>query len=443
MKQLYRTVVISLAWCGVSLPALAQEESQSRILDMLPSESALRAYERAMQDNPNNLDQYFSYAEMAVKLGLWDRAVWAYEHMLAVNPELDRVKLDLGLAYSRMGRYEDAKKLLLEVRGKDIPPPVRKNIDFVIQQIDVASQVHFFSGSISMGANFDSNGNSSSSSGRITVFDTSIPLSDDQQAKRDSQFFSTASITHRYQPRDELMEGVRYSWETMGNIYGNEQNHLDELNLRIISAQTGPTLYFPELDTRLSLTQSATKVWLDQEEYLNAYATKLSAQYQWTPQLMVNTALTREYREFIDSPTVSTYDDRTGHAQQFEAGFGYAFGPKDYVDGSIALRHEDTKQKYYDNDQIIPSLGYTHQFEQGYFFRADAQYNQTKYNGPDNFISNLPRKDQEKTGTVTVGKQITDNVIFTIGAQHKDVNSTIENYDYKNTRYSTTLSVRF
>lgn len=419
------------------------QEADSGILGMLPSEEALRALERAMQDQPGNLDNYFQYGQLCMQLGYFENAVKAYEHMLAVNPQLDRVKLDLGLAYTRTKQYDKASALLKDVRERDIPPQVKKNIDFVLAQIDQESQVHFFSGSLGFGLNYDTNGNSSSDSGRVTVLDTSIPLGASQKEQKDLQAYATASLSHRYRPQDDNIEDAQFEWVSTGSIYSNEQEHLDELNLKVLSLQTGPSFLLEHLDTRVNLTGNYTHVILDGYSYLRVAGTKINAEYFYSKELKLESSLLREYREFLDSPTVSTYDDRSGPAAQWDIGFNYLLAPTTLLDGSIVLRHEDTKRSYYDNNQVTYALGISHQFGEGYFARGDVSFRESIYDEPDYFISATNRHDYDKTAGLTVGKQLSDSVVATVGYQFRDVNSTIENYAFDNHRLSTTIGWRF
>lgn len=428
---------------ATAAPARAQESQDDGILEMLPGEDALRALERAMQDQPENLDNFFQYGQICMQLGFFANAAKAYEHMLALNPGLDRVKLDLGLAYMRMKEYGKASKLLKEVRERDIPPPVRQNIDFVLAQMEQESETHFFSGNLGFGLNYDTNGNSSSDSGRVTVLDTSIPLGNSQKEQKDLQAFATVSLTHRYRPQNDNIEDAQFEWVTTGSIYSNEQEHLDELNLKVLSLQTGPSFLLEHLDTRVNLTQSYTHVILDGYSYLRVTGTKLGAEYFFSKELKLETSLLREYRDFLDSPTVSTYDDRTGPAGQFEIGFNYLVAQTTLLDGTIALRHEDTKRAYYDNNQLVLSFGVSHQFGEGYFARGDIGYRESVYDEPDAFISTTRRHDYDKTAGITVGKQLSESVVTTFGYQFRDVNSTIENYAFDNHRLSSNIGWRF
>src|SRR5437660_12199579 len=64
---------------------------------------------KAMFKNPSNLDLSFRFAQQAVARGDYEAAIGALERMLFYNPNLPRVKLDLGDLYFKLGSYELAK----------------------------------------------------------------------------------------------------------------------------------------------------------------------------------------------------------------------------------------------------------------------------------------------------------------------------------------------
>lgn len=76
------------------------------------SDALEQQYEEAFQElfrDPGNLEKTFKFAELAVKVGNYETAISALERMLLVNPNLPRVRLELGVLYFRLGSYQVAK----------------------------------------------------------------------------------------------------------------------------------------------------------------------------------------------------------------------------------------------------------------------------------------------------------------------------------------------
>lgn len=423
--------------------AAAQQVDMSGIRASLPGKDKLRAMEAQIQANPQQLDYYFTYAQTATALGEFDKAATAYQHMLEVEPELDRVKLELGVVYMKQQKYDSAEVMLQEVLKKEIPDRVRANVEQVLEQIQQASKENFFSGTVSLGVLYDTNGNSASDSDRVTVFDLSLPLAAADQARPDKQLFTAASLNHRYQPHDKLAENLLFGWGSSINIYGSEQEDLDNLNLRVLGLRSGPTLTFTDLGLTTGLTVDYTQVVLDGHSYIRLPSLELNANYALADNLRLSAAISREYREFLNSPTVRTYSDRSGPAQQGKLGLTWSATRQDIIDVMSTFRHEDTKKTYYDNNQQRLDLGFTHLWEDDIFTRASAGYRNAMYDGPDPLISARTRHDMEYNFGFTFGKQFEKKITWTAGYLYRTIDSNLQNYEYNNHRFTTSVSVRF
>ncbi|MDP6069639.1 MAG: tetratricopeptide repeat protein, partial [Alphaproteobacteria bacterium] len=111
--------------------------------------AALEAqYEKAFDEvfrDPGNLDKSFRFAELAIKIGNYEAAISALERMLLVNPNLPRVRLELGVLYFRLGSYRTARSYLRRVKeAADVPPEVTSS-DFsynAYRELDVTLGYH-------------------------------------------------------------------------------------------------------------------------------------------------------------------------------------------------------------------------------------------------------------------------------------------------------------
>lgn len=423
--------------------AKAQDADMSGLRAELPGDDRLRMLEAQMQAHPEQLDYYFTYAQTATSLGDFDKASYAYERMLQVDPQLDRVKLELGVVYMKQQKFEDAEGLLKEVLKKDLPDRVRANVESVLAQVEQASKENFFTGSLSWGVLYDSNGNAASDTDRVTVFDTSLALSPNDQKTSDRQMSVSAGLNHRYQKRDKLAEGVLFGWGSSLNLYQSEQEHLDNLDLKVVDVRSGPTFTFTELGLMIGLTADYTQIILDNNSYIRLPSLELSANYLLTSDIRLSASITGEYREFLNSPTVSTYKDRSGQAQQVKVGATWSATKQDIFDLGLTARHEDTKRAYYDNDQQRVDAGYTRLWEYDIFTRAQAGYRNAVYDGADPFISAKTRHDLEYNFGFTLGKQFDKNITWTGGYLYRTVDSNLQNYEYDNHRFTTSVNVRF
>src|SRR5687767_5620647 len=60
--------------------------------------------------NPANLDANFRFAEVSTQIGDFEAAIGALERIVFYNPNLPRVRLELGILYFRLGSYAMARQ---------------------------------------------------------------------------------------------------------------------------------------------------------------------------------------------------------------------------------------------------------------------------------------------------------------------------------------------
>ncbi len=91
---------------------------------------------QAMLAQPANLDVLFKFASLASQTGDLEGAVSALERMLLINPDLPRVRLELGVLYYRLGSYEVARTYLESaLKTPNLPPEVRNRADQFMAEV--------------------------------------------------------------------------------------------------------------------------------------------------------------------------------------------------------------------------------------------------------------------------------------------------------------------
>src|SRR5689334_17243449 len=103
-----------------------------------------KQYDAAFQEmlrQPANLDVLFKFASLASQTGDLEGAISALERMLLINPNLPRVRLELGVLYYRLKSYEVAREYLQgALKSPNVPSEVRTRAEQFIAQIDHQQQ---------------------------------------------------------------------------------------------------------------------------------------------------------------------------------------------------------------------------------------------------------------------------------------------------------------
>jgi len=199
-----------------------------------------KQYDEAFQSvfaDPGNLDKTFRFAELAVQTGNFEAAISALERMLLINPNLPRVRLELGVLYFRLGSYQVAKTYLdRAVEGENVPDEVRQRVETFLAEIEKRLSRHQFAGSVFGGVRYQSNANAGPSSGTVLANGITATLSNQFTKTSDENFFVSGNVRHTY----DLQLQAGEVWETNGTLYGSEQKTQNQLDLIFFNIDSGP-----------------------------------------------------------------------------------------------------------------------------------------------------------------------------------------------------------
>jgi hypothetical protein len=234
-------LILALAMLLPPLRASAQEPLSPA------GRAALEAKEQAlfqqMLANPDNLDVTFAYADIAAQLGDNEQAVSALERMLLFNPNLPRVKLELGALYFRMGSYAIARAYFDQVLASNPPPAVRQRVEAYIARITELSAPQHFFGYASAGVQYQTDANLAPGCSVCTslVPGLLIPLTSQFKKASDANFFATGAARYSY----DLGTQTSDMFEIDGVGYANRYVTFTRLDLDVAELTAGPRFNFP------------------------------------------------------------------------------------------------------------------------------------------------------------------------------------------------------
>ena len=114
-RALILTLLLILITGMFSIPAYAKTSAEwvvdgNRLLEMMDYTSAIEAYDKATDINPNNGDAWYNKATALSDLGQYEDAITAYDKAIALNPDDADAWFDKGYALDELGQYEEAIK---------------------------------------------------------------------------------------------------------------------------------------------------------------------------------------------------------------------------------------------------------------------------------------------------------------------------------------------
>ena len=436
-------VFAALALCVDS--ALAQTTTPPRIEEQFD-----RAFQNMLSD-PANLDKTFQYAEIAIQAGDYEAAITALERMLLFNPDLPRVRLELGVLYFRLESYAIARAYLTRaVEGDNVPDDVRARVAVFLEEIDKRTSKHRYSGSIYAGFRYQDNANSAPERPDITVFGLPAILPGDFTRKNDLNAFGSGSLTYTYDPQRQ--DG--YVFDADGLVYGAKHTSQQQLDLIFTEIKLGPRGPFsPDMidDVEWRPYIFGEQVWLEDSPYLYAFGLGFNFSRQFTPGFAGELNLEHRVQEFSESDSRPTADDQDGHEDEARIDLRYQVRPGIFLSGASSIKVEDADESLHSNREFQLTLGYTQSYgapfkltNRPWTSSLNGTFIYPKYFAPDPTVDpNRNRSDEERRFSFLTSVPVTRDwsVIGTV--QRTIVDSNFRNFSYNNTAFTIGASRRF
>ena len=284
---------------AVALPAAAAEDpaTQKRNFDQLFQQ---------MFDDPTDLDATFAFAKQATQRGDYEAAIGALERMLFFNPNLPRVRVELGALYFRIGSYEMARTYFKDALTKDTPDSVRIEVKKYLDEIDRRVATTRTGLNILAGVRYQSNANAGPDGLDVRAFGQDATLDSQYAGQPDFNWFGqfTAFLEH------DVGDQARSTFEVLLNGYYSRQFKLTQFDLGLMELQIGPRRNF-ENGSSLHLYGIANGQLLANDPYSYAGGGGVSARFlaggsRFEP------GVEYRHREFLDSTAYPTASLRSG-----------------------------------------------------------------------------------------------------------------------------------
>ncbi|GAO35243.1 hypothetical protein SCT_0627 [Sulfuricella sp. T08] len=393
--------------------------------------------------------------EKLFKEGLFQReqgnlftSLEAFQTVLSNQPQLNRVRLELAVAYYRTMNFEESKRQAqLVLDDPKTPENVRLSVLTFLAQVKKDEEAftakrHAWEPSVSIGLMHDTNINVGPSS---DVLPGGLILSTASRPLKDDAVVLSAGITHRYQSPTPVKIGekaARFVWQSQANYYRKGYLSKDEFNLDVVTLATGPGWFVPNY-WRAAVT--------GQVDYIRYGDTELANFYSLTPSVtweIQNGEITwdalfqkRDFSRTVDAGRDSDY-----------AATGVTLG-KVFMGGKLALQggvhvfQEDANLSRFSNDGTEIFLGANMLAWANGSVYGRASQRDVKYDGIDSAIFPLKRDETENRYEIGFNHDIKTGPLerWKLGGSftHTENSSNISIYDYKRDVTALNLSRTF
>ncbi|MBI3506028.1 MAG: DUF560 domain-containing protein [Proteobacteria bacterium] len=400
-----------------------------------------RAFEQMLRD-PADLQLTFNYAGIAARAGNYEGAIAALERMLLIDPDLPRVRLELGVLYYRLESFDLARSYFVSaVAGANVPPEVRSRVAQYMSEIDKRQSRHKVSGSVLAGVRFQTNATSGYGNTLVPIpaIAGTDPVDIGSGKRNDWNLFSAASVNHSYDFGDQSGDTL----ETGVTLYGTRQNHVHSLNTSVAEINSGPRVSLGDLglaDASLRPYALASLATLKDNRYLHSFGGGLQYQQALAGNVLWSLGYEARAKNYRTDASRRTVRLQNGQEHGFTTGLVYVLTPIDSLSAGAGISSDlaRTGEKRiarhnvsagYTRKQLPPSFLGT---EPWTFGLTVGRYIST-YRSPDSTIdSNTRRGDFEWRYGTLVGIPLTDTLSFVAVGQRQTVGSSYRINKYRN-----------
>jgi tetratricopeptide (TPR) repeat protein len=184
---------------------------------------------------PSDLENTVSYGASSARAGDTESAISSYEQMLFYNPNLSRVRFELGVLYYRLGSYEMARgyfQTALEMR--DITPELQQKAEEFIAVINKKLRPDQFSGFAQTGVRYQTNASAGSSQQAVLAsgrtFDSRF------RAQPDWNWFGAVGVNYSHDFGNQ--RGDAFEASLVG--YDAQQFKLHQFDVGLLELRAGP-----------------------------------------------------------------------------------------------------------------------------------------------------------------------------------------------------------
>ncbi len=350
----------------------------------------------------------------------WETAIRHFRAILARDPSLLRVRLDLALAFFRNGDDSSAAYHFRQALTSELPPVVRQRALRFLEEIRRRKR---WSVSFGGGLNLDDNRNTATGSESVYLcipafnFCDYFTLSDD--ARPDSGIGLVVNVAAAYEWPLEPDLRFRSGASLYTRTYEN-----NNFNDHVLGVNLGPRLLFPTYDLRPELTGNVRRK--DDRSYSRSLGLRLSSNWVATPRLSLYGSLSGE-RVFYET---GSHD--IGNLLNGKVGFSRPLTKSSRLTGEVYVGLEERDHDDESWRMIGGGLGLAQELPWGFLVRLSPSAKRVRYRGANPLYGPNARDDRTLTARLTVSNRNLALWGFRprISFVHERRNSNLEIYRY-------------
>lgn len=436
----YRWNGRALWLCGVSAAAFAVIGAGALARSSSSSHDPVEMSFQAMMDNLSDPRLSFAYGQAAIQAGAIPHAISALERVLLRDPQLDNIRLELGLLYVTLGNAPLGQSYIEQaLQNPQMPAEVRERAEVILNETRKAASPHRFTGTLTAGLRFDSNVNNAPGSPNVLLFGLPATVAPGSQATSDGSLAMLAVGRYTYDLGQQ--NGNRIEANGFANLQSMFQQ--TKFDVGAFGGDIGPWLSLPiglAGSTEVRPYLAAYDFVYGRRQYVASGGGGLTVRHALDDAWALTAAVQATQQAFTSSPDRPTASQQTGPEMRIGAGIQYRVAGDQRVALDLGYAHKDARVGSFSYDQFGAVASYTLQYVDltGWLNRpwsstVSAGYRRYVYAVPDATVDpNQTRRDNryELSATQLIGLQGSVSLMVRIDLVANDSN--LPNYSYRN-----------
>lgn len=297
-------------WAAVLAVAICALRAEAQTVPPPPTTTPqYDALFKRMFADPGNVEITFRFAALATRIGDYEAAIAALERILYFNPNLARVKLELGELYFKLGAYEMARSYFDQVR-KSPAAGVAAEADKFVTELDKRQSPHHWSLFAQAGLRYQSNADFGPSGSNVRSLGQNALLNSRFTKRPDWNAFQQIGVNYSY----DLKHGNEDAIEASFFGYDAQQFTLHQFDFGLFEAQTGPRFSLPMNGVSAKVYAIGTASSLGDNLYFAGGGAGTSVRWIVGSGMLAwaEPAIEYRHRTFYDSTNFPTSDQQTG-----------------------------------------------------------------------------------------------------------------------------------
>jgi hypothetical protein len=419
---------------------------------MAASNPEYHALFKRMYDNPTDMEVTFRFAEVATRLGDYEAAIGALERVLFYNPNLARVKVELGTLYQRIGGIQVARSYWEQAIATPGAPP---DVQAAAQQLLLAGDSGAgspsgFSLLVNTGMRYQTNASAGPTGGLIRSFGDVTALNNQFSKAPDWNHFVLTNAGYSH----DLGGGVTGEVSFFG--YYAKQVNLSQFDTGLAEVQVGPRFAVPSdlvSDLSVKLYGIGTAAWLAADPYYSGPGAGISSRFSIGNAMRLEPSYEYRDRQFKNSALYPNVEEQ--HSKLQVAGLtgdGTVFGLSWIARLAAGWNRADNAAFDFNSyDRVTADIGFPIPFsmtwwgtQHQFVFTPTAGFSQTDFLKPNPAIDpGVTRADKEWRVGAALDMQVYGTWGIRTHLQYAEMSSNLPNFEMKNLSVSFGPTYRF